>query len=62
LNVCLLVDQKSKDPTTAGSLKLKKLEELMINLDPTMLFYKFKETHNDKRDACSKLSQLPMTK
>jgi hypothetical protein len=31
----------------------------MINQDPTTLFYKYKQTHPDEKDACNKLSQLP---
>jgi hypothetical protein len=42
-------------------LQLKELGELMINLDPTMIFYKYKQTNKDKRDACNKLSQLLTT-
>jgi hypothetical protein len=34
---------------------------MMINLDPTMIFYKYKQTNKDERDACNKLSQLPTT-
>jgi hypothetical protein len=40
-------------------MQLKELGELMINLDPTMIFYKYKQTYKDEKDACNKLSQLP---
>jgi hypothetical protein len=58
LKIRLSVDPKPKDPTAAGRLQLKELGKLMINLDPTMIFYKYKQTYKDKRDAWNKLSQL----
>jgi hypothetical protein len=61
LKIRLSVDPKPKDPTAAGRLQLKELGEMMINLDPTMIFYKYKQTNKDERDACNKLSQLPTT-
>jgi hypothetical protein len=33
----------------------------MLNQDPTTIIYKYKQTHKDERDACTKLSQLPTT-
>jgi hypothetical protein len=61
LKARLPVDSKPKDPTAAARTKLKELGELMINQDPTTLFYKYKQTHKDEKDACNKLSQLPTT-
>jgi hypothetical protein len=61
LKIKLPVDEKPKDPTSAAWLKLKELGKLMINHDPTTIFYKYKKTHDDKRDACTKLSQLSTT-
>jgi hypothetical protein len=42
-------------------MKLKELGKLMIDQDPMTLFYKYKQTHPDEKDACNKLLQLPMT-
>ena len=61
LKVKLPVEEKPKDPTTAARLKLKELGELMINQDPSTIIYKYKKMQEDKRDACTKLSQLPTT-
>jgi hypothetical protein len=40
---------------------LKELEEILIQQDPSVIFFKYKQTAKDKRDACTKLSQLPTT-
>jgi hypothetical protein len=59
LKVRLPVDKKPKDPTGAARLKLKELGELLIDQDPTAIFYKDKQTFKDEKDACTKLSLLP---
>jgi hypothetical protein len=61
LKVRLPVESKPKDPTSAARAKLKELGEILIQQDPSMLFYKYKQTCKDERDACPKLSQLPTT-
>jgi hypothetical protein len=61
IKIRLPVKAKPKDPTAATHLKLKELGELMINVDPTTLIYKYKQTAKDENDACTKLSQLPTT-
>jgi hypothetical protein len=33
----------------------------MININPTTLIYKYKQTAKDENDTCTKLSQLPTT-
>lgn len=61
LKTKLPVEPKPKEPTAAARLKLKELGELMINQDPTTIIYKYKQSHADERDACTKLTQLPTT-
>lgn len=61
LKVRLTVDKNPKDPTSAARLKLKDLGELFINQDPTAILYHYKQTCKDEKDACTKLSLLPMT-
>jgi hypothetical protein len=61
VKIKLPTEEKPKDPTAAARLKLKELGELMINQDPTTILLKYKKTNDDERDACIKLSQLPMT-
>jgi hypothetical protein len=59
LKVHLPIDKKPKDPTSAACLKLKELGKLLIVQDPTAIFYKYKQTSKDEKDACTKLSLLP---
>jgi hypothetical protein len=59
LKVHLPIDKKPKDPTSAARMKLKELGELLIDQDPTAIFYKYKQTSKDEKDACTKLSLLP---
>jgi hypothetical protein len=61
IKVKLPVESKPTDPTSAARTKLKELGEILIQQDPSVIFYKYKQTAKDKRDACTKLSQLPMT-
>jgi hypothetical protein len=59
--VKLLVESKPMDPTSMAHTKLKELGEILIQQDPSVIFYKYKQTAKDKRDACTKLSQIPTT-
>jgi hypothetical protein len=52
---------KPNDPTRAACTKLKEFGEILIQQDPSMIIYKYKQTCKDERDACNKLSQLPTT-
>jgi hypothetical protein len=61
IKVRLPVENKPKDPTSAARTKLKELGEILIQQDPSMLIYKYRQMTKDKRDACTKLSQLPTT-
>ena len=61
IKVRLPVENKPKDPTSAARTKLKELGEILIQQDPSMLIYKYRQTTKDERDACTKLSQLPTT-
>jgi hypothetical protein len=49
------------DPTSVACMKLKELREILIQQDPSVIFYKYKQMAKDKRDACTKLSLIPMT-
>jgi hypothetical protein len=61
IKVRLPVENKPREPTSAARTKLKELGEILIQQDPSMIIYKHKQTNKDKRDACTKLSQLPTT-
>jgi hypothetical protein len=61
IKVKLPVESKPTDPTSAARMKLKELGEILIQQDPSVIFYKYKQTAKDKRDACTKLSQIPTT-
>jgi hypothetical protein len=61
IKVRLPVEKKPADPTNAARTKLKELGEILIQQDPSMIIYKYKQTAKDERDACTKLSQLPTT-
>jgi hypothetical protein len=62
IKVQLPVENKPRDPTSAAwTKKLKELGEILIQQDPSMIIYKYRQTTKDKRDACTKLSQLPTT-
>jgi hypothetical protein len=61
IKVRLPVENKPKDPTTAARTKLKELGEILIQQDPSMIIYKYRQTAKDEHDACTKLSQLPTT-
>jgi hypothetical protein len=61
IKVRLPVEKKPTDPTNAARTKLKELGEILIQQDPSMIIYKYKQTAKDERDACTKLSQLPTT-
>ena len=61
LKVRLPVESNPKEPTTAARAKIKELGEILLQQDPSMIIYKYKQTCKDERDACSKLSQLPTT-
>jgi hypothetical protein len=61
IKVRLPVENKPREPTSAARTKLKELGEILIQQDPSMIIYKYKQTNKDERDACTKLSQLPTT-
>jgi hypothetical protein len=61
IKVKLLVASKPTDPTSAAHTKLKELGEILLQQDPSVIFYKYKQTAKDERDACTKLSQIPTT-
>jgi hypothetical protein len=61
IKVKLLVESKPTDPTSAARTKLKELGEILLQQDPSVIFYKDKQTAKDEKDACTKLSQIPMT-
>jgi hypothetical protein len=49
------------DPTSAACMKLKELGEILLQQDPSVIFYKYKQMAKDERDACTKLSQILTT-
>jgi len=61
IKVRLPVENRPSDPTSAARNKLKELGEILIQQDPSMIIYKYRQTMKDERDACNKLSQLPTT-
>jgi hypothetical protein len=61
IKVKLPVESKPTDPTNAARMKLKEFGEILIQQDPSIIFYKYKQTTKDERDACTKLSQIPTT-
>lgn len=61
IKVKLPVEHKPKDPTVAARTKLKEFAEVLLQQDPSLILYKYKQTHKDETDACVKLSQLPNT-
>jgi hypothetical protein len=61
IKVQLPVENKPRDPTNAAQTKLKELGEILIQQDPSMIVYKYRQMTKDERDACTKLSQLPTT-
>jgi hypothetical protein len=61
IKVRLLVENQPSEPTSAAWTKLKELGEILIQQDPSMIIYKYRQTTKDERDACTKLSQLPTT-
>jgi hypothetical protein len=61
IKVKLPVESKPMNPTSAARTKLKELREILLQQDPSVIFYKYKQTATDKRDACTKHSQILMT-
>jgi hypothetical protein len=61
IKVKLPVESKPNDPTSVARTKLKELSEILIQQDPLVIFYKYRQMAKDERDACTKLSQLPTT-
>jgi hypothetical protein len=61
IKVKLPGEHKPKDPTAAARMKLKEFAEVLIQQDPSMIIYKYKQTSKDESNACVKLSQLPTT-
>jgi hypothetical protein len=61
IKVKLPVESKPTDLTSAAHTKLKELGEILLQQYPSVIFYNYKQTAKDERDACTKLSHIPMT-
>jgi hypothetical protein len=61
IKVKLPVESKPMDPTSVARTKLKKLGEILLQQDSLVIFFKYKQTAKDERDASTKLSQIPTT-
>jgi hypothetical protein len=47
IKVQLPVENKPRDPTSAAWIKLKELGEILIQQDPSMIIYKYRQTTKD---------------